>query len=45
MVALIAESEEKIDSELESEIFDALSEFPAKIPWMKKLLQVKVVSD
>jgi len=36
VVTLVDESREKINEELEKEIFDELSKAPAKIPWMKQ---------
>lgn len=35
-VTLVPESEEKLNKEIEEEIFQALTEEPAKIPWMEK---------
>ncbi|MEM3726088.1 MAG: hypothetical protein QXK98_04400 [Candidatus Bathyarchaeia archaeon] len=43
-IILVEESEEKSNQELEEEIFNALSELPIKIPWMKKVEKVKVSS-
>lgn len=42
IIALVDESREKRDRELEREIFDELSRYPAKIPWMARVLRVKV---
>jgi len=41
-IILVKESEERSNEELEKEIFNALSELPVKIPWMKKVENVKV---
>ena len=41
-IILVKESEERSNEELEKEIFSALSELPVKIPWMKKVENVKV---
>ena len=41
-ISLVKESEEKTNEELEKEIYNALSEIPTKIPWMKKVESVKV---
>ena len=41
-ISLVKESEERPNEELEKEIYEALSEMPIKIPWMKKAEQVKV---
>ncbi|MGB9671511.1 MAG: hypothetical protein ACPLZY_00010 [Candidatus Norongarragalinales archaeon] len=41
-IILVEESEEKPNQELEEEIFNALSELPVKIPWMKKVESVRV---
>lgn len=42
VISLVEESEEKSNQELEKEIYEALSEMPIKIPWMKKVEKVKV---
>lgn len=41
-VTLVPESEEKLNKEIEEEIFQALTEEPAKIPWMEKVEEVRV---
>jgi predicted site-specific integrase-resolvase len=41
-IILVEESEEKSNEELVKEIFNALSELPIKIPWMKKVEKVRV---
>jgi len=43
VVALVEESEEKENVELEREILEELSKAPHVIPWMKKVLKVEVV--
>jgi len=40
--SLVEESVEKADEEIEKEIFEELSECPAKIPWMKNVEKVTV---
>jgi len=44
-ITLVEESKERSNDELEKEIFDELSEAPAKIPWMKDVEKVEVVGD
>lgn len=41
-ISLVDESSEKANEEIEREIFEELSEDPAKIPWMKKVEKVTV---
>lgn len=41
-ISLIKESIEKTNQQLEREIYEALSEMPAKIPWLEKVENVKV---
>ena len=43
VVSLVEESEDKSNSELEKEIFEALSTPPPKIPWMKNVEKVTVI--
>jgi hypothetical protein len=45
VVALVEESEEKRNVELEREILEELSKAPHVIPWMKKVLKVEVVEE
>jgi hypothetical protein len=45
VVALVKESEEKRNVELEREILEELSKAPHVIPWMKKVLKVEVVEE
>jgi hypothetical protein len=45
VVALVKESGEKKDAELEREILEELSKAPHVIPWMKKVLKVEVVEE
>jgi hypothetical protein len=45
VVALVEESEEKENEELEREIFEELSKAPHAIPWMKQMKNVEVVED
>jgi hypothetical protein len=45
VVALVDESEEKENGELEREILAELSRVPSVIPWMKKVLKVEVVEE
>ena len=42
VISLIEESFERIDKEIEREIFDELSKHPLKIPWMKAVVTVTV---
>lgn len=44
-VALVDESKEKNNAELEKEILNELSKDPSVIPWMKKVLKVKVFEE
>ena len=41
-IALLEESEEKTNEELEKEIFQELSKITSRIPWCKKLEKVTV---
>jgi len=41
-ISLVEESAEKANEEIEKEIFEELSERPAKIPWMEKVEKVTV---
>jgi hypothetical protein len=43
VIALVDESEEKENKELEREILAELSRVPSVIPWMKRVLKVEVV--
>ena len=45
VIALVDESKEKENGELEREILAELSKAPHAIPWMKKVLKVEVVED
>jgi hypothetical protein len=45
IITLVNESREKRNEELEKEIFDELSKYPSKIPWMKNVLRVEVAED
>jgi hypothetical protein len=45
IVALVEESEEKENEELEREILAELSKVPHVIPWMKKVLKVEVAEE
>jgi hypothetical protein len=45
IITLVNESREKRNKELEKEIFDELSKYPSKIPWMKNVLRVEVAED
>jgi hypothetical protein len=42
VVSLVEESSEKMNEEIEAEIFKELSECPVKIPWIKKVEKVTV---
>jgi len=44
-LVLVEESRESSNEELKKEIFDALSEAPAKIPWMQDVEQVEIVES
>jgi len=41
-VLLVEEAENRSNQHLEAEIFEDLSEYPAKIAWMKEVMRVKV---
>jgi hypothetical protein len=45
LIALVKESEEKENEELEREILAELSRLPYVIPWMKNVLKVEVVEE
>ena len=45
IITLVNESREKRNEELEREIFDELSKYPSKIPWMKHVVRVEVAED
>jgi len=45
VISLVKESESKSNSELEKEIFRALSTLPPKIPWMKNVEKVTVIES
>jgi hypothetical protein len=45
VIALVGESEEKENEELEREMLAELSKAPVRIPWMKKVLKVEVVEE
>lgn len=45
IVTLVNESRKKSNVELEREIFDELSKYPAKIPWMKNVVKVEVKNN
>ena len=43
VIALVEESKDKSNKELEDEIFKELSTPPPKIPWMKNVEKVTVI--
>jgi len=45
ILTLVDESRRKSNRELEREIFEELSKYPAKIPWMKNVVKVEVAED
>jgi hypothetical protein len=45
VIALVNESEEKKNEELEREILAELPTAPSVIPWMKTVLKVEVVEE
>jgi DNA-directed RNA polymerase subunit H (RpoH/RPB5) len=45
IISLVKESSEKMNVEIEKEIFKELSAHPTKIPWMKKVEKVKVTEE
>jgi hypothetical protein len=45
IITLVDESGRKSNRELEREIFDELSKYPAKIPWMKNVVKVEVAKN
>lgn len=44
-IILVEESIERTNEELRKEIFDALAEAPAKIPWMKDVDRVEILEN
>ena len=42
VIVLVDESKEKSNEELEREIFDVLSRYPSRVPWMRQVLKVEV---
>lgn len=42
VISLVKESEEKTSEEIEKEIYEALTEEPALIPWLAKIEKVTV---
>jgi len=45
IITLVDESRRKSNRGLEREIFEELSKYPAKIPWMKNVVKVEVAED
>jgi len=41
-ISLVEESAEKVNEEIEKEIMEELSKYPALIPWMKEVERVTV---